>query len=67
MNASRQAAYWQERTHVFDDTDYKCSVCGAVYDVPYDTCPNCGTRIAGVESDPDWAMNMAIMDDLINE
>ena len=49
-----QSGYWIKNTHLFDSDDYKCSVCGAKMDKPYDRCPICAADMSGQKSGESW-------------
>ena len=62
-----KAAYWIQKTHLFDSDEYICSSCGCVSDVPYKRCPACGRPMKKVKYDPSWIDEgegmSALMDD----
>lgn len=56
--------YWTQHTHLFSDDEYECSACNALYDRPYNVCPDCKTRIVKIKYDPSWITEMADYDEI---
>ena len=62
-----RAAYWIQKTHLFEANDYVCSSCGCLSDTPYRTCPNCGRTMKKVKYDASWVDEAEGMSALMDE
>lgn len=60
-------AYWIQHTHLFKKDDYECSVCTALYDKPYATCPNCDSQMGKAKYDASWVDEMADYDEMFGD
>ena len=58
---------WIQKTHLFSKDEYICTVCRAVCDKPYQTCPVCGMEKTKVTYDASWVDEAAEMDILLGD
>ena len=58
---------WIQHTHLFKNDEYECSDCGAIYNKPYATCPNCNSKMGKTKYEASWVDEMEVYDDLFGD
>ena len=58
---------WICHTHILKDDEYECPICGFVTDMPYRTCPGCGSQMNEKNSDLNWIDEIEIIDAVIDD
>ena len=53
--------------HYFAKDKYICSVCGYVDTNEFDVCPSCGAHLEKKSTDPKWADELEIMDEIFDD
>ena len=59
--------HWIRHTHLFDDPDYECSVCGTCFADTNPTCPVCGSWMQGMNDPQDWVDEAEELDYLLGD
>ena len=62
----KKKGYWIQRTHIFQNDEYECSVCKNRTDKPYSVCPRCGSQMKGSRYDPSWVDEMELIDAIMD-
>ena len=60
-------AHWIQRDHLFAGVDFVCSACGAVFDEPWEACPECGARMKKIKYDPVFVEEAEMLDILLGD
>ncbi len=63
----RRRGYWIEREHLFSGREYVCSVCGRHEYSPSHYCPSCGAEMSGIDYDPAFVEEAAILDMIMDD
>ena len=50
-SGGKKAVYRIDHPHLYEDTDYQCSVCGAWFQKDTMTCLRCGSEFTDTEND----------------
>ena len=67
MKARHTRPHWIQKEHLFGEIEYVCSVCGDVFDEPWEVCPECGAKMRKVKFGPVFVDEAEMLDILFGD